>query len=82
MKYNLWTLLKFVAIYFLWQVQITPLMEVPLGVGIASDPMSTRRGGKRLPMEDFCYYNWPISGIEQVLKCKYSRLSFFDEHAI
>ncbi|XP_057538836.1 protein phosphatase 2C 70-like isoform X2 [Amaranthus tricolor] len=46
-------------------VQITPLMEVPLGVGIASDPMSTRRGGKRLPMEDFCYYNWPISGIEQ-----------------
>ncbi|CAO2832083.1 unnamed protein product [Amaranthus hypochondriacus] len=46
-------------------VQITPLMEVPLGVGIASDPMSTRRGGKRLPMEDFCYYNWPIPRIEQ-----------------
>lgn len=48
-------------------VQITPLAqsEVPFGVGIASDPMSTRRGGKRLPMEDVCYYQWPIPGADQ-----------------
>ncbi|XP_021861674.2 protein phosphatase 2C 70 isoform X1 [Spinacia oleracea] len=48
-------------------VQITPLAqsEVPVGVGIASDPMSTRRGGKRLPMEDVCYYQWPLPGAEQ-----------------
>uniref|UniRef100_A0A803NBH5 protein-serine/threonine phosphatase n=1 Tax=Chenopodium quinoa TaxID=63459 RepID=A0A803NBH5_CHEQI len=48
-------------------VQITPLTqsENPVGVGIASDPMSTRRGGKRLPMEDVCYYQWPLPGAEQ-----------------
>ncbi|XWS54014.1 hypothetical protein CRYUN_Cryun10bG0051500 [Craigia yunnanensis] len=38
---------------------------VPFGVGMTSDPMSLRRGGKKLPMEDVCYYQWPIPGIDQ-----------------
>ncbi|XP_022762031.1 protein phosphatase 2C 70 isoform X2 [Durio zibethinus] len=38
---------------------------VPFGVGIASDPMSLRRGGKKLPMEDVCYYQWPLPGIDK-----------------
>ncbi|KAL2922551.1 Protein phosphatase 2C 70 [Bienertia sinuspersici] len=48
-------------------VQITPLAssEIPYGVGIASDPMSTRRGGKRLPMEDVSYYRWPLPEADQ-----------------
>ncbi|CAO2821862.1 unnamed protein product [Amaranthus hypochondriacus] len=48
------------------RVQITLTeSEVSFGVGIASDPMSTRRGGKKLPMEDVCYYRCPLPGIEQ-----------------
>lgn len=39
--------------------------ETPFGVGMASDPMALRRGGKKLPMEDVCYYQWPLPGIEQ-----------------
>ncbi|KAL5701789.1 protein-serine/threonine phosphatase [Ranunculus cassubicifolius] len=39
--------------------------EIPFGVGMASDPMSFRRGGKKLPMEDVCYYQWPLQGVEQ-----------------
>ncbi|XP_039007641.1 protein phosphatase 2C 70-like isoform X1 [Hibiscus syriacus] len=38
---------------------------VPFGVGMISDPMSLRRGGKKLPMEDVCFYQWPLPGIEQ-----------------
>ncbi|KAG8499781.1 hypothetical protein CXB51_006566 [Gossypium anomalum] len=38
---------------------------VPFGVGMTSDPMSLRRGGKKLPMEDVCYYHWPLPGIDQ-----------------
>ncbi|XVE81558.1 hypothetical protein DITRI_Ditri15bG0074500 [Diplodiscus trichospermus] len=38
---------------------------VPFGVGMTSDPMSLRRGGKKLPMEDVCYYLWPLPGIDQ-----------------
>ncbi|KAL4273565.1 hypothetical protein GQ457_13G015570 [Hibiscus cannabinus] len=38
---------------------------VPFGVGMISDPMSLRRGGKKLPMEDVCYYQWPLPGIDQ-----------------
>ncbi|KAK8365220.1 hypothetical protein V6Z12_A02G038100 [Gossypium hirsutum] len=38
---------------------------VPFGVGMTSDPMSLRRGGKKLPMEDVCYYHWPLPGINQ-----------------
>lgn len=33
---------------------------------MTSDPMSLRRGGKKLPMEDVCYYHWPLPGIDQV----------------
>ncbi|KAI3980010.1 hypothetical protein MKX01_042664 [Papaver californicum] len=39
--------------------------ETPFGVGMASDPMALRRGGKKLPMEDVCYYQWPLPGIGQ-----------------
>ncbi|GMH18818.1 hypothetical protein Nepgr_020659 [Nepenthes gracilis] len=48
-------------------VQITSLTkyEVPFGVGIASDAMALRRGGKKLPMEDACYYQWPVPGADQ-----------------
>ncbi|XVF28907.1 hypothetical protein REPUB_Repub15cG0073100 [Reevesia pubescens] len=38
---------------------------VPFGVGMISDPMSLRQGGKKLPMEDVCYYQWPLPGIDQ-----------------
>ncbi|KAE8686724.1 Protein phosphatase 2C 70 [Hibiscus syriacus] len=38
---------------------------VPFGVGMISDPMSLRRGGRKLPMEDVCYYQWPLHGIDQ-----------------
>jgi protein phosphatase len=33
---------------------------------MASDPMSLRRGGKKLPMEDVCYYQWPLPGLDKV----------------
>ncbi|KAI3469542.1 hypothetical protein Pfo_026205 [Paulownia fortunei] len=48
-------------------VQITAQTEcqIPFGIGIASDPMAIRRGGKKLPMEDVCYYQWPLTGTEQ-----------------
>ncbi|KAF2284152.1 hypothetical protein GH714_019582 [Hevea brasiliensis] len=39
--------------------------ETPFGVGMASDPMALRRGGKKLAMEDVCYYQWPLPGIDQ-----------------
>ncbi|KAI4317780.1 hypothetical protein L6164_025622 [Bauhinia variegata] len=39
--------------------------HIPFGVGMASDPMSMRRGGKKLPMEDVCYYHWPLPGLDQ-----------------
>ncbi|CAI9118552.1 OLC1v1020139C1 [Oldenlandia corymbosa var. corymbosa] len=39
--------------------------QIPLGVGLASDPMSLRRGAKKLPMEDVCFYHWPLPGTEQ-----------------
>ncbi|XVF63183.1 hypothetical protein PTKIN_Ptkin09bG0067700 [Pterospermum kingtungense] len=38
---------------------------VPFGVGMTSDPMSMRRGAKKLPMEDVCYYQWPLPGLNQ-----------------
>lgn len=55
--------------YSLWQVHISSQTEslVPFGVGVASDPMALRRGGKKLPMEDVCYYQWPLDGIDQVI---------------
>ncbi|KAA8548604.1 hypothetical protein F0562_000288 [Nyssa sinensis] len=49
-------------------VQITSQTELqtPFGVGVASDPMAVRRGGKKLPMEDVCYYQWPLSEADQL----------------
>ncbi|KAL0368008.1 UNVERIFIED_CONTAM: protein phosphatase 2C 70 [Sesamum calycinum] len=49
------------------QVHITAQAEckIPFGVGLASDPMALRRGGKKLPMEDVCYYQWPLPGMDQ-----------------
>lgn len=48
------------------KVQITSAENhTPFGVGMASDPMAVRRGGKKLPMEDVCYYQWPLPGVEQ-----------------
>ncbi|KAK9672019.1 hypothetical protein RND81_12G070500 [Saponaria officinalis] len=48
-------------------VQITSSTEsdIPVWIGIAVDPMSMRRGGKKLPMEDVCYYQWPLPGADQ-----------------
>ncbi|GAB2295189.1 hypothetical protein Dimus_029364 [Dionaea muscipula] len=48
-------------------VQIASLAEseVPFGIGIASDAMMLRRGGKKLPMEDVCYYEWPLPVADQ-----------------
>ncbi|KAK9289055.1 hypothetical protein L1049_017526 [Liquidambar formosana] len=39
--------------------------QIPFGVGVASDPMALRRGGKKLPMEDVCYHQWPLPGVDQ-----------------
>ncbi|XP_073027034.1 protein phosphatase 2C 70-like isoform X1 [Primulina eburnea] len=39
--------------------------KIPFGIGIASDPMAMRRGAKKLPMEDVCYYQWPLRGTYQ-----------------
>ncbi|KAL2463795.1 Protein phosphatase 2C 70 [Forsythia ovata] len=48
-------------------VQITAQTEdqIPFGIGMASDPMAMRRGGKKFPMEDVCYYQWPLPGTDQ-----------------
>ncbi|CAH9085828.1 unnamed protein product [Cuscuta epithymum] len=48
-------------------VQILSLSEchVPFGVGLASDPMTLRRGAKKLPMEDVSFYQWPLPGTDQ-----------------
>ncbi|KAK9070752.1 hypothetical protein SSX86_011154 [Deinandra increscens subsp. villosa] len=48
-------------------VQITSQCskKLPFGIGVVSDPMSARKGGKKLPMEDVCYYHWPLSGADQ-----------------
>lgn len=58
------------------QAHITSQTEckIPFGIGIASDPMALRRGGKKLAMEDICYYQWPLPGVDQVL----SIISFSD----
>ncbi|KAG7555809.1 Forkhead-associated (FHA) domain [Arabidopsis suecica] len=36
--------------------------QIPFKIGVASDPMAVRRGGKQLPMEDICHYKWPLPG--------------------
>ncbi|KAJ6806417.1 protein phosphatase 2C 70 [Iris pallida] len=58
-------------------VQISQHTESKLsyGVGVASDPMSMRRGGKQLPMEDMCYFQCPLPGVEQ-----FGLFGIFDGH--
>ncbi|KAK1317031.1 Protein phosphatase 2C 70 [Acorus calamus] len=58
-------------------VQILPLVEhqIPFRVGMASDPMAMWRGGKVLPMEDVCVYQWPLPGSEQ-----FGLFCIFDGH--
>ncbi|KAK7343571.1 hypothetical protein VNO77_12402 [Canavalia gladiata] len=48
-------------------VRITPhnQQHIPFGVGMASDPMALHRGRKKLAMEDVCYYQWPLPGLDQ-----------------
>ena len=40
--------------------------SVPFEVGVASDAMSHRRGGKPLPMEDVCLCECPLRGVNEV----------------
>ncbi|KAJ7980088.1 Protein phosphatase 2C 70 [Quillaja saponaria] len=47
------------------QISSQNRQQIPFGVGMASDPMALRRGGKKLPMEDVCCYQWPLSGVDQ-----------------
>lgn len=70
---DLWFILNLILdiyIFLLYQVQITSQTQsqIPFGVGLASDPMAIRRGGRKLPMEDVCYYHWPLAGVDQVWK--------------
>ncbi|CAD5187729.1 unnamed protein product [Musa acuminata subsp. malaccensis] len=39
--------------------------HIPCGVGMVCDPMSARRGGKVLPMEDISFCQCPLPGVEQ-----------------
>ncbi|KAG0470176.1 hypothetical protein HPP92_016876 [Vanilla planifolia] len=57
------------------QIRLGIKHESSFGVGIASDPMAMRRGGKKLPMEDMCYCKWPLPGVEQ-----FGLFSIFDGH--
>ncbi|XP_010420727.1 PREDICTED: protein phosphatase 2C 70 [Camelina sativa] len=36
--------------------------QIPFKIGVASDPMAIRRGGRKLPMEDVFHYKWPLPG--------------------
>lgn len=42
------------------------IVSAPFEVGVASDPMSHRRGGRPLPMEDVCLAEWPLRGAHEV----------------
>ncbi|KAG2273498.1 hypothetical protein Bca52824_056053 [Brassica carinata] len=39
--------------------------KTPSKIGVASDPMALRRGGRKLQMEDACYYKWPLPGVNK-----------------
>ncbi|XP_024356719.1 protein phosphatase 2C 70 isoform X2 [Physcomitrium patens] len=43
-----------------------PTASAPFEVGVASDPMSHRRGGRPLPMEDVCLCEWPLRAPHEV----------------
>lgn len=53
-------------------------MAAPFGVAVASDPMTTRRGGggKPLPMEDVSFCEWPLHGVHE-----FGLFCIFDGHA-
>ena len=51
------------------------ISAVPFEVGVASDAMSHRRGGRPLPMEDVCLCECPLRGVQEV--CFYPRTSRF-----
>ncbi|XLR27534.1 hypothetical protein S83_055434, partial [Arachis hypogaea] len=40
-------------------------IHIPFGMGMATDPMALRRGGKKLPMQDVCYYELSLPGLDQ-----------------
>ena len=42
------------------------IVSAPFEVGVASDAMFQRRGGKPLPMEDVCLCEWPLRGVHEV----------------
>ncbi|KAF8077468.1 hypothetical protein N665_1034s0007 [Sinapis alba] len=39
--------------------------KTPFRIGVASDPMALRRGGRKLDMEDVFYYKWPLPGVNK-----------------
>ncbi|KAL2613115.1 hypothetical protein R1flu_024807 [Riccia fluitans] len=41
------------------------IASTPFGVGLAADPMTIRRGGKQLPMEDVSLAEWPLRGFQE-----------------
>ncbi|CAM6098917.1 unnamed protein product [Calypogeia fissa] len=41
------------------------ISSTPFGVGLAADPMTIRRGGKQLPMEDVSLCEWPLRGFQE-----------------
>lgn len=47
----------------------------PFEVGVAADSMAMRRGGRRLPMEDVCFYEWPLGGLQE-----FGAFCIFDGH--
>lgn len=42
------------------------IASAPFEVGVATDAMSYRRGGRLLPMEDVCLCEWPLRGAHEV----------------
>lgn len=47
----------------------------PFEVGLAADPMTLRRGGNWLTMEDVCLCEWPLRGLQQ-----FGAFCIFDGH--
>lgn len=42
------------------------IASAPFEVGVASDAMYQRRGGRPLPMEDVSLCEWPLRGLQEV----------------
>ncbi|KAM7258856.1 hypothetical protein ACFE04_014597 [Oxalis oulophora] len=62
-------LILMVPVCALLSVRISSQIEslIPFSIDLASYHMALRGGGRKLPMEDMCYYEWPISCTDQVL---------------